>query len=156
MITMAKRLNLWEDDIKKLLTLKVGDEFTIMKMFNFSGENGYSKDDHLNRNIPLGKEYFVAEHISKYHQVLDGKVNLGQYQEGYSADWQQYSLDGWKRLTNSYSASKMPKEFSRFKVKAVKYEKVFNDSTSWFTAYVRFKILESIPCQLPSTHGRKV
>ena len=153
---MAKRLNLWEDDVNKLLMLNEGDEFIIMKQFNFSGDNGYSAEKHLQRNIPLNKEYYVSENISKYYQELDGVVDLGRCQEGYSADYQQYLLNGWRRVSNSYPSSKMTKGFSRFKVKAIGYERIFNDSTSWFSASIKFKLLESVPCRLSSTHGRKV
>lgn len=144
---MAKRLNVWKDDILKIMNLEEGDEFTLMKQFNFSGENGYSSLDHLKRNLPIGKEFYIAEDISKYHEVIGNVVNYGTYQEGYSADEQMYLLNGWERECTTYRASKMPKIFSRFKVEAVGYEKVFNDSTSWFSACIRFKLLESIPCR---------
>lgn len=153
---MAKRLNVWEDDIQKIVKLQIGDEFTLMKQFRFSGSNGFSALEHLKRNIPLGKPFYVAEDIAKYHQVVNKVVDFGRYQEGYSADSQLYSLNGWERECTTYLASKMPKAFSRFTVEAVSYENIFNDSTSWFSASIKFKILESVPCRLSSTHGRKV
>ena len=145
---MAKRLNLWEDEILKIIKLSEGDEFELMKQFRFSYKNGLNAIDHLNRNIPLGKEFYVAEDISKYHQIVGKVVDFGRYQEGYSADAQLYSLNGWDRECTTYPASKMPKAFSRFKVEAVEYGQIFNDSTSWFSASIKFKILESVPCRL--------
>lgn len=153
---MSKRLNLWEDQILKIIKLSEGDEFEIMKSFRFSSRHGYNALDHLNRNIPLGKELYVAEDISKYYQVSNGVFDLGKYQEGYSADAMLYSLNGWHKECTSYPSSKMPKAFSRFKVEAIGYGKIFNDSTSWFSTSIKFKILESVPCRLSSTHGRKV
>lgn len=152
---MAKRLNVWNDEVLKILNLGIGDEFVLEKRFNFSGKNSMNAIDHLNRNMPVGLILFVAEDISKYHQVVDKVVNFGTYQECYSADAPIYSLNGWERECTTYPASKMPKVFSRFTVQVVGHEKIFNDSTSWFSAYIRFKILESVPCRLSSIQERK-
>lgn len=141
---MSKRLVIQMDDINKIKKLNVGDEFSLRKEFRFSGKKSILAIDHLHKNMPLGKPYWVAEDISMFHPKEGDRACLWRYQDGYSADFQEYALKGWTLGVPSYSASGMPKAFSRFLVQAVEYEKIYNDSTSWFSAYIRFKIVKRL------------
>ena len=150
-----KRINLWTDDVNKLKGLEVGDEFFLQRTFNFSGCNGFNAKKHLERNMPIGKKLWVAENISHYRKnervywsdksgIAKTLIVGGRTQTGYTADANIYSLDGWSHDSVSYPPSKMPKDFSRFKIQVIGYEKIFNDSTSWFSTYVRYKLIEKI------------
>lgn len=138
------RLILWEDDIKKIKWLKVGDSFSLMKSFNFSGKNGYCAKSHLDRVRPIGKKYWVAEDVLFFQPEGDSNRLRSGSQEGYAADASELLLKGWYSCGKSYRPSNMPKAYSRFEVEVLSHGKIFNDSTSWFSASIDYKIVSKV------------
>lgn len=144
-----KRLNLKNDDITSLKIRKVGDLINIPMYVRLSKSNN-DFFAHMERNYPLNKLYRVCEDISEYTKTKNPKGYMEFTQDGYTADIHEYHAElGYFQGGIVFPASKMPKEYSRFTLKAVGYGTFIMQSCSWAYTSVTFEIKEIRNVELP-------
>lgn len=139
-----KRIILNEEYIQLLKTASVGTQVDIRR--EFAPKRYTNKSEYIQGKFKVGQEFFVAETISLYHKEKSGCC-IGV--DGYSADIQDYYKNlGLFQGNTSFSATNMPKDFSRFKLKVVGIQDITNNSTHWFTSVVRFQLIEKVEGRL--------